>query len=312
MKVQAVSTVCTLFEGTYHCGVGVLVNSLVRNGFCGRIVAGYRGELPPWCSQLRSGADSAAKSFIINENCDLVFVPVQTDVHLTNYKPRFLLDLCESYISRDDSIFYFDPDIVVRCRWSFFEEWARGGVALCEDVNWRMANDHPIRNAWREYFRSHGIDLPITREAYYNAGFVGVAPEYRVFLAEWDEMLKRSSFDRDMLVGDDRTYLFKGVDQDALNITTMKSGVPLSTIGPDGMDFQPGGGGYVMSHAVGAHKPWNHSYTWAAIVNGRRLSRAARVFMEYADGPIRVFSRPQFLRKTIDRYLAAAVSRFLS
>lgn len=290
----------------------MLVNSLVRNGMRGRIIAGYRGPLPPWCSQLRAHGAKSDKCFLVTDNCELVFVSIDPNVHLTNYKAHFVIDLLDrGYIGTND-LFYFDPDIVVRCRWSFFKEWVRGGVALCEDVNWRMPNDHPIRNAWRDYFRHRNVELMQTRDAYYNAGFVGVSQEHHSFFHEWNQILCACDFDRAVLVGNDRTHLFKGVDQDALNIATMETDLPLSTIGPDGMDFRAGGGGYVMCHAVGGYKPWNHSYTWAAIAKGRRLARVERLFLEYANSPIQVFSRPRYWSKKLDRIAAGAISRVLT
>jgi hypothetical protein len=278
----------------------------------GRVIAGYRGPLPPWCSQLRRLENNPETNFRVTDDCELTFLPVDANVHLTNYKPRFVLELLKSHRIESENVFYFDPDIVVRSRWTFFEEWVRGGVALCEDVNWRMPNDHPIRNAWREYFRQYGQLLPNRRDAYYNAGFVATSPSHQAFFFEWEQILNGCDFDRKILVGDDRTYLFKGVDQDALNIATMNTELPLSTIGPDGMDFRRGGGGFVMSHAIGGYKPWNHSYTWAAIAKGRRLARVERLFLEYANWPIQVFSRSRYWSKKLDRIVAGAISRVLT
>lgn len=38
--------VCMLVEGHYFHGAAALCNSLLRNGFKGEIVVGYRGALP--------------------------------------------------------------------------------------------------------------------------------------------------------------------------------------------------------------------------------------------------------------------------
>ncbi len=45
--------VCTLYEGDYHKGVAVLINTIVNGGFTGLFWVGYRGDLPPWVTQLQ-------------------------------------------------------------------------------------------------------------------------------------------------------------------------------------------------------------------------------------------------------------------
>ena len=44
--------VCTMAEHQYFYGVAALTNSLVRAGFKGTVVVGYRGEWPPWLGAL--------------------------------------------------------------------------------------------------------------------------------------------------------------------------------------------------------------------------------------------------------------------
>ena len=56
-------------------------------------------------------------------------------------------------------------------------------------------------------------------------------------------------------------------------------------MGQDGMDFQFGGGGYVMSHAAGGVKPWKKNYVLSAL-NGIKPSIADKAFWQNASSPI--------------------------
>ena len=156
------SVVCTLFEGHYHYGVAALANSLYRQGFLGDIYAGFRGELPSWA---RSAVAGLADGF---NNCQtlevapgfaLHFLSLDTDYHFTNYKPDFMLRLLDGPAKDAEAIYYFDPDIVVTAPWSFFKNWVKCGVSLCEDVNSPISKNHPTRIAWRSYFKEFDINL---------------------------------------------------------------------------------------------------------------------------------------------------------
>ena len=121
--------VCTLFEGHYHFGFAVLLNSLLRAGFRGLMWAGYRGDLPPWTAQLKR---LGTEWFELPNGAQLGFERLTPSAHFANYKPNFMLDLVQKRIARK-LLWYFDPDITVRCSWRFFERWATFGLALCSD-----------------------------------------------------------------------------------------------------------------------------------------------------------------------------------
>ncbi len=144
------SIVCTMFEGHYAIGAAAFANSLSANAFRGQIVMGYRGELPGWIKQLKE-VDPTRSEYQI-AGMSIRFIPLDSvTIHLTNYKPDFMLQIFDLY-PNVDVVFYFDPDIFVKCCWSFFEEWAISGVSMVEDVNSPMYSTHPIRNKWRTYF----------------------------------------------------------------------------------------------------------------------------------------------------------------
>ena len=174
------TAICTLFEGDYHYGLAALVNSLCKHGYHGAVWAGYRGALPAWAHPLirRDGYDE----FRLSTGGSIHFVAVETDAHLTNYKPEFMLRIWDHEAPGAAKLFYFDPDIVIKCDWEFFEDWVTGGAALCEDINSPMPGTHPIRNAWRRFFGKEGFELAREGDAYVNGGFVGVTGEHRELL----------------------------------------------------------------------------------------------------------------------------------
>lgn len=305
--------VCTLFEKHYHYGVAALVNSLYHNQYRGVVYAGYKGELPAWCRSGKTPADilwEGASALQIAEGLQVYFLPLKTDVHLTFYKPNFMLDLFRM-VEGVDGIAYFDPDIVVKCRWEAFEVWMGHGVALVQESLTRPAT-HPLRGEWKKVI--HTIDRKTVRDmhAYINGGFCGVAKQHIEFLRVWLEVMEAATKHFNLVPSrwgqtSNRTYLFFNADQDALNITTMCCDVPISEVSPDGMDLLPGG--FVMSHALGAPKPWKKRFIRSAL-QGLAPTQADKGFWHYSTGPVRLYSKALLSIQRLKISIASFIGRF--
>ena len=304
------AAVCTLFEGHYHYGLGALVNSLYQHGFRNVVWAGYRGAMPPWAKPLST--QEGYQEFSVGEGCVIRFVPLQPDVHFANYKPDFMLRLFEENPTLH-GLFYFDPDIVVRCRWSFYEEWISYGVAIVQEItNGAMPSNHPIRMKWLSFAESLGLKVHRDLNQYFNSGFIGVARRFQSCLLHWQALLAgvaRQNVNMQGFMPGDRTNPFYGIDQDTLNLMAMTTEHPLSTIGPEGMDFVPGG--FTMSHAVGAPKPWNKRMTLSAL-DGRGPNAADHAYWSHTQTPIRLYLERTMFWKKLDLLCGKAAGRVIS
>ena len=286
------TAICTLFEDHYHHGVAALTNSLYCQGFKGPIFAGYRGSLPKWANGARENPNlswKGARSLHVDGGLELHFLPVDIEHHFTNFKPDFMLKLWEGPARDAEAITYFDPDITIKCKWAFFENWMSHGVALVHEIT---ANDmpptHPIRKEWEKVICKCNKKSIRELNSYINAGFCGITKKNREFLITWKEIIDAGKQHFKFDVGQlnhqrDRTYLFYAADQDSLNITAMCSETPISELGPEGMDFTYGG--WTMSHAVGSPKPWNKNF-FLAWLKGRSPSLADKAYWRNAMGPI--------------------------
>ena len=104
-----------------------------------------------------------------------------------------------------------------------------------------------------------------------------------------------------------RANTFYSTDQDALNMAAMFADVPLSTIGPEGMGFIPGG--FTMYHTVGSPKPWRKSFLKSALA-GVPPWNGDKHFLECADGPIHPFTRSELKTLRRSARLGAMIGRF--
>jgi len=311
------ANICTLFEGHYHYGVGALVNSLYKQGFRGTMWAGYRGELPAWASPLIEG--EGCQKYQVETDCEIAFVKLETNYHLANYKPDFMLKLWEAFCHDADKLFYFDPDIVCRCEWNFFEEWASQGIAVCEDVNSPLYKNHPIRLGWKKYLKTQGQVVESELDLYINSGFVGLNKSNEEFLKYWSKTMINTipaagSLSMSFIPGMNgkqlkrpRTSLFYGGDQDAFNVAVMQYDDRLVVAGKDAMDFVPGG--YIMSHALGRNKPWVASYLRQAFM-GKKIPMSHKQYWENVNAPIKLYPEAELRKKKLSLNVAKVVTRF--
>lgn len=318
------SVVCTLFESHYHYGVAALTNSLYHQGYRGAIYAGYRGTLPFWAAAAREEPALSwpgGRSFEVAEGLILYFLPLQTDYHLTNYKPDFMLQLWESISKEAQSMFYFDPDIVVTYQWLLFEEWVQCGIALCEDIHSPLARYNPRRVAWRQFFGSKGLELNFKDALYANGGFVGLSIENISFLSVWKNLqemmatqiggLSRSALTGKSLPEAATGYHapFAKTDQDALNAAIEAWAGNVSFVGKEGMAFDNSMSA-LMPHALGQPKPWQWDPLRKAI-SGYPPRLVDIAYWHYAKkGPIAAQAMHDIYYKQIALKLGALIGRF--
>jgi hypothetical protein len=316
------TSVCTLFEGNYHLGLGALVNSLCQNRFEGQVYAGYRGKLPPWAKVTRIDGQKVFPvrfEMEVTEKVRLVFVPLETDYHFTNYKPDFILDIFHQPDFDADALFYIDPDIVINIEWDTFERWASFGVALCEDVNSPMPKTHPIRSGWRSYFGERGIVLSAKDSVYVNGGFVGVKRSELDFIRLWKKLqesmapsiggLSRSSLEGKPLekVSSGIFSPFSKTDQDALNATIEATNIQVSIAGKESMGFASGR--VILPHALGQPKPWLKNPLLNSL-SGYPPRSIDKLYWRHVRSPIPVQSALKTEVKILSNAIAALISRF--
>lgn len=293
------ATVVTLFEGHYHLGAAALINSLHANGFTGTVVCGYRGPLPPWHTRVDRVTGVSVR-----------FREITSKTHFTNYKPQFMEECWREVTPEADLMYYSDPDIVVKAPWTMIERWARGGVALSEDLNAYLPSGHPYRLQWLEFLSSHHVAPVRALERYYNAGFIGVDRVHRSVLGHWLHVLElatRTLGPLDRIKNGGPNELFHTIDQDALNMALLLGTEPIHGAGPESMDFIPGG--HLLSHAAGGVKPWRGGFLGDAL-KGRPPGLAQKNFYAYASSPLEVFDPGTLKKRQRELSLAAAIGRF--
>ena len=313
--------VCTLFEHHYHLGVAVLVNSLIRWGFKGPIYAGFRGSLPPWAESQGQRKSNGHIELQVSPDVRIIFVPLETSAHLTNYKPDFMLQVEQWAAEGSDALIYCDPDVVLDIEWGYIEDWLTCGVAVCEDINSPLPANHPTRIGWRRFFKGHGHDLGYRTESYANGGFVGLTWSYRKFLLVWQEFMLHigNLLGGSNVVGIDGGELLKSrygfadcfskTDQDALNaVMEALPEIPVSFLAREAMGFQHGR--TLLPHALGSSKPWNRRYLKMAF-SGMAPRTVDKIYWANAEGPIQPFSSAHISSIRTQLAICSGVGRFI-
>lgn len=307
------SAICTLFEGHYHYGVAALSNSLYRKGFRGTIYVGYRGKLPNWAGHKKNSSSEGIKNIELTPAKGLIlkFVYLDTTNHFTNYKPKFMKDLMETY-NEIENLFYFDPDIVVNEDFSFYLEWINAGITVCEDINSPIQEFHPRRVGWRTFFKKHNIDLLFKNAIYVNGGFIGVKRYQVDFLDLW---IKTQDLATELVGGLQvsfldkiRVMMFDVFDQDCLNASIEAYDGTISFIGKEGMGFSIGG--YkTMFHALGSFKPWKLNIILRSF-QGRPPRSVDVAYWENSKFPILAHSKWEISKKLIAIKICKLIGRF--
>lgn len=306
------TVVCTITSRTFHAGTAVLINSLAKAGFKGRIIVAYVGSLPEWSET----AQVALERFEIK----VEFLKLAEDRLVFYHKASTLKHCAETF--RPKKLFLIDSDIVIRKRWDFFETWVECGIAVCADINYiNMQNDHPLRNYWRNLLISEGYNV-YNRTGYANSGFIGLNENCFEIIDIWHHLIETKSKERGMnsktgyVFGQGfpeqgfQEHGFATFDQDLLNAAMMATNMKMSIVGHEGMSFNNVLG--YMVHAIGTKKPWQRGFLWNLIRNGKGLPLTARQFWRHTDGPIEVFNPVDRKIAEIEMNITAALSRLIA
>lgn len=316
------NTICTLFEGHYHHGVGVLINSLIDHGFEGDFYAGYRGPLSWWAKESVFNTDLnwiGASTIVVNEKARVHFLPMETKAHFTNYKAHFMLELLAGPAKGSDNMYYFDPDIVFTSDWKYFENWVTCGVAVCEDVNSPVWKNNPRRVGWREFFKPHGHILEFREPVYVNAGYIGINKKDFEILNIWKDMMevvapRIGGLNKSPLAGEQMPAeeqgpftLFGKSDQDVLNAALEVYKGEVSYAGKEGMGFVSGAA--LIPHALGSMKPWVYK-PLKEILNGVTPRVVDKHYWKYAGAPMNPHSASQIRSMKLKIKIASLIARF--
>ena len=296
-----------LYEKNYHYGVGAFLNSAVRSQFQGKVVIGYRDELPPWIDQLLRVGDT---TYRIGEML-ITFEQVNPPMHLGYFKPYYLTEtLQKNPICK--KIFFFDADITVEAPWDFFSEWVENGIALClDDCFGYLNHHHPWRASWRALWGqnvSEGYEV----SDYANGGFIGLRRCDKGFLERWQAFTTKFTDQGGDIHGyhQRKQWLAIKSDQDLLNATiSVSPDYNYSIIGKEGMGFRYPA--YLMIHAVVHPKPWEANYLVTFLKNFTAPSLGDKAFMKNSQHPIRLFEKKQMFIKKSGIRIALLASKLI-
>jgi len=304
-----VNLVLTLVDNDYYPGLAALINSLIAQGFSGRVVVGATAAFPQWLTASLEPIDQSQDEYRVG-GIVLQRVSMETEQHVVHCKPGWIAAMVQRF-NDCERIFFIDADITVNTNWTFFEDWADEGVALCSDVNYLMPATDPTRRKWVRALQRAGRPVRSQLDWYVNSGFLGVARKNADFATLWTDIYEenRAYFsDTTKFRTEGREHFFMSANQDTLNLAAMATEHPISIIGPNGMGFMPGF--CAMNHPLGPAKPWRRSFIRDALA-GNPPRVADKVYWLHADGPVRAFSLRRIKFARLSLHVAAAIGRFI-
>lgn len=299
--------VCTLGEGSYLLGVAGLVNSLVHAGFVGKVLVGYRGDLPAWLEPFRK--DEAADLIQITPDVAVQMVKVDGHWHLNNAKAHFIAAVAERHAADAEVVYYLDSDIVVTHPWPIFAEWAMQGVVLVHDIaDSNMSPHHAYRHAWRELAAANGHACRAVT-GYFNGGCIGFCRRDVRFVQVWRALMdaaETAGVDMGTMKDSAGRLEFARRDQDVLNAAVMATDTPLSLLGFEVMGQYPWVN-TIIPHAIHFKKPWQRNYVFDAL-RGFPPNRTHMAYWRFVDGPVRPFTAAQIAWKRRQLKLGRLIS----
>jgi hypothetical protein len=299
-----ISALGILSEGDHHIGVGVLINSLCRNGYQGSIWIGFRGSPPEWASPKAR----ESKGWAICENVTVHLVEMKAETHLARQKPQFMLEL-RTLAPDAHLLFYCDTDIVLTGDWKLLAEWSSRGCLVVEHAT-RLSRFHPYRQAWTAQAQKCGYQVVRPLDEYINSGFIGLPCDRPEILHVWQKLLsslQTEGYDLQGFQNYPSGSPWKLMDQAALNAALMVTDVPLSILDASAMDFAKDG--FLLSHSAGKGKPWRGGFLRGAM-RGIPPQKPMETWLKYLDGPIQVLPAAAICKLRISLRLASFIGRF--
>jgi len=291
------SVVCVLAEGTYFHGVAVLLNSLIRNGFAGEMVVGYRGALPPWVADLRGPADDTPR--VVAPGVTVRFLTVGGAWCLSNMRAEFMQLVMDEIRPDFGTLYYFDADILIRCNWKHFVRWAGHGVLLTLDMSETyMPAQHAFRREWAAFAGRAGFACR-SATGYVNGGCVGISNQNKRFIHTFARLMRQleiEGLDMSKIKYSGGTPEFAKMDQDVLNATVMATDVPVALLGQEAMDIFPSA--VIMTHYMIHGKPWARNYIKDAL-KGFAPDRNEFIFWDLVNNPVQSFTPAELRRKRL-------------
>ena len=146
---------CSLFEGSYHIGLGRFSQLVVSQWLSGNYVPGYRGELPPW-SATASLKDGMA-DFAIADGCNIKFLLLDTIASCelqTNPRAQGV----RGVLAPGGHSLLFRPGYHGKVSLELFREMGAIRLSVSEDCTFPyLPSDHPLRYQWMEVAGSAGL-----------------------------------------------------------------------------------------------------------------------------------------------------------